>query len=139
MNRETFDCLLDLTANPFIPELHHDDCDDESCVRCIAPADADVNANVGWHFGPDGRQVPGMVRNAPWQPDGWIGHFDAHAVQHPGDLADCTDCQSVGQSIAARIAAGIAAEQRHLLYDADPDSTVPALVNLHHTPRRRTR
>ncbi|MFE9850250.1 hypothetical protein ACFYPN_15770 [Streptomyces sp. NPDC005576] len=89
MNRETFDYLLDLTANPFIPELHHDDCDDESCVRCITPADADVNANVD-------------------------------------------------QGAAARIAAGIAAEQRHLLYDADPDSTVPALVNLHHTPRRRT-
>ncbi|MGC5534304.1 hypothetical protein [Streptomyces sp. SR-10] len=33
------------------------------------------------------------------------------------------------------------AENRHLLYDADPDATVPAFVDLHHhtTTRRRTR
>lgn len=31
-----------------------------------------------------------------------------------------------------RIAAGLAAEFRHLLYDADPDATVPAFVDLHH-------
>jgi hypothetical protein len=34
-----------------------------------------------------------------------------------------------------------AAKNRHLLYDADPDSTVPAFVDLHHhtTTRRGTR
>ncbi|MFF1348453.1 hypothetical protein ACFVZJ_21160 [Streptomyces sp. NPDC058322] len=39
---------------------------------------------------------------------------------------------------AERLAAGLAAEYRHLLYDADPGSTVPALVDLHHhkTSRR---
>ena len=40
---------------------------------------------------------------------------------------------------AERLAAGLAAEYRHLLYDADPGSTVPPLVDLHHhkTTRRR--
>ncbi|MER5613240.1 hypothetical protein [Streptomyces sp. NPDC002215] len=33
---------------------------------------------------------------------------------------------------AQRLAAGLAAEYRHLLYDADPGSTVPAFVDLHH-------
>ncbi|WP_406188935.1 hypothetical protein [[Kitasatospora] papulosa] len=38
-------------------------------------------------------------------------------------------------------AAGAAAENRHLLYDADPDATVPAFVDLHHhlSTRRGTR
>ncbi|MCX5158139.1 hypothetical protein OOK39_02335 [Streptomyces sp. NBC_00264] len=42
---------------------------------------------------------------------------------------------------AERLAAGLAAEYRHLLYDADPGSTVPAFVDLHHhkTARRGTR
>ncbi|MFE7237259.1 hypothetical protein [Streptomyces sp. NPDC057580] len=31
-----------------------------------------------------------------------------------------------------RIAAGLAAEYRHLLLDADPDSTIPRFVDLHH-------
>ncbi|MFE9949350.1 hypothetical protein ACFYRJ_17665 [Streptomyces sp. NPDC005531] len=31
-----------------------------------------------------------------------------------------------------RIAAGLAAEYRHLLLDADPGSTTPAFVDLHH-------
>lgn len=32
---------------------------------------------------------------------------------------------------------GLAAEYRHLLYDADPDATVPAFIDLrHHTTRR---
>jgi hypothetical protein len=26
--------LASMSANPFIPELHTDDCDDTSCVRC---------------------------------------------------------------------------------------------------------
>jgi hypothetical protein len=40
-----------------------------------------------------------------------------------------------------RIAAGLAAEYRHLLLDADPDSTTPRFVDLHHhkTTRRGTR
>ncbi|MEU4502603.1 hypothetical protein [Streptomyces sp. NPDC024089] len=40
---------------------------------------------------------------------------------------------------AERLAAGLAAEYRHLLYDADPGSTVPRFVDLHHhkTARRR--
>jgi hypothetical protein len=33
---------------------------------------------------------------------------------------------------ADRIAAGLAAEYRHLLLDADPGSTTPAFVDLHH-------
>lgn len=41
---------------------------------------------------------------------------------------------------AERLAAGLAAEYRHLLLDADPGSTVPAFVDLHHhTSCRRTR
>ncbi|MFJ4738761.1 hypothetical protein [Streptomyces sp. NPDC088775] len=42
---------------------------------------------------------------------------------------------------AERFAAGLAAEYRHLLYDADPGSTVPRFVDLHHhkTTRRGTR
>lgn len=41
----------------------------------------------------------------------------------------------------ARRAAEAAAENRHLLYDADPDATVPAFVDLHHhtTTRRGNR
>jgi hypothetical protein len=36
--------------------------------------------------------------------------------------------------------AGLAAEYRHLLYDADPDATVPAFIDLrHHTTRRGNR
>ncbi|MFF7576820.1 hypothetical protein ACFZBE_17820 [Streptomyces sp. NPDC008061] len=37
-----------------------------------------------------------------------------------------------------RIAAGLAAEYRHLLLDADPGSTIPRFVDLHHhkTTRR---
>ncbi|WP_406325872.1 hypothetical protein OG784_13065 [Streptomyces sp. NBC_01617] len=31
-----------------------------------------------------------------------------------------------------RIAAGLAAEYRHLLLDADPGSTIPRFVDLHH-------
>lgn len=40
----------------------------------------------------------------------------------------------------ATSAAGAAAENRHLLYDADPDATIPAFVDLHHhtSTRRRT-
>lgn len=30
--------LADLTAAPFIPELHHDDCDDLACARCVPPS-----------------------------------------------------------------------------------------------------
>ncbi|MCX4450621.1 hypothetical protein [Streptomyces sp. NBC_01789] len=34
---------------------------------------------------------------------------------------------------------GLVAEYRHLLYDADPDATVPAFIDLrHHTTRRGT-
>ncbi|MFI5739106.1 hypothetical protein ACIA9I_12125 [Streptomyces anulatus] len=42
---------------------------------------------------------------------------------------------------AARSLAEATAENRHLLYDADPDATVPAFVDLHHhtTTRRGTR
>ncbi|NEB70241.1 hypothetical protein G3I39_24770 [Streptomyces fulvissimus] len=38
-------------------------------------------------------------------------------------------------------AAEATAENRHLLYDADPDATVPAFVDLHHhtTTRRGNR
>lgn len=39
---------------------------------------------------------------------------------------------------AVRIAAGVAADNRHLLYDVDPDSTVPPLVDIHrHQTTRR--
>ncbi|MYX67317.1 hypothetical protein K388_05051 [Streptomyces sp. KhCrAH-43] len=36
---------------------------------------------------------------------------------------------------------GLVAEYRHLLYDADPDATVPAFIDLrhHHTTRRGNR
>jgi len=39
----------------------------------------------------------------------------------------------------ARIAAAATAENRHLLYDADADATVPPFVDLHHhlSTRRR--
>ncbi|MFE7395675.1 hypothetical protein [Streptomyces sp. NPDC057557] len=42
---------------------------------------------------------------------------------------------------AKRLAAGLVAEYRHLLLDADPGSTVPRFVDLHHhkTTRRGTR
>ena len=30
--------LSDLMANPFIPELHQDDCDDVACTGCVRPA-----------------------------------------------------------------------------------------------------
>ncbi|WP_327335936.1 hypothetical protein OG384_04675 [Streptomyces sp. NBC_01324] len=33
---------------------------------------------------------------------------------------------------AEQLMAGLSAEYRHLLYDADPDATVPAFVDLHH-------
>ncbi|MFB6873702.1 hypothetical protein [Streptomyces sp. NPDC056323] len=33
---------------------------------------------------------------------------------------------------AERLAAGLAAEYRHLPYDAGPGSTIPPLVDLHH-------
>ncbi|MFD7622077.1 hypothetical protein [Streptomyces sp. NPDC059802] len=39
---------------------------------------------------------------------------------------------------AKRLAAGLAAEYRHLLYDVDPGSTVPAFVDLHHHASRRS-
>ncbi|MGW2837365.1 hypothetical protein ACWCWD_06590 [Streptomyces sp. NPDC001493] len=37
---ELFAHLATLAERPFIPELHHDDCDDSSCVRCrvLTPA-----------------------------------------------------------------------------------------------------
>lgn len=56
-----------------------------------------------------------------------------------------TDWAAAADELAAlkaeRLAAGLAAEYRHLLYDADPGSTVPPLVDLHHhkTTRRGTR
>ncbi|WP_329616405.1 hypothetical protein OG244_28160 [Streptomyces brevispora] len=42
---------------------------------------------------------------------------------------------------AEQLAAGLSAEYRHLLYDADPDATTPAFVDLHHhqNTRRSTR
>ncbi|MFB7548539.1 hypothetical protein [Streptomyces sp. NPDC056154] len=52
-----------------------------------------------------------------------------------------TDWVAAADQLAAlkakRLAAGLAAEYRHLLYDADPDSTVPPLVDLHHHKTRR--
>ncbi|RSS59859.1 hypothetical protein [Streptomyces sp. WAC01280] len=33
--------LSELMANPFIPELHKDSCDDASCVRCEGENDLD--------------------------------------------------------------------------------------------------
>lgn len=56
----------------------------------------------------------------------------------------CSQCEFNARMAAAsspaadRIAAGVAAENRHLLYDADPDSTVPPLVDIHrHNTTRR--
>ena len=51
-------------------------------------------------------------------------------------------CRSADVLTAANqtlAATGAAAENRHLLYDADPDSTVPPFVDLHHhlSTRRR--
>lgn len=41
---------------------------------------------------------------------------------------------------AEQLMVGLSAEYRHLLYDADPDATTPAFVDLHHhTTRRSTR
>lgn len=42
---------------------------------------------------------------------------------------------------AEQLMAGLSAEYRHLLYDADPDATTPAFVDLHHhqNTRRSTR
>jgi hypothetical protein len=37
-----------------------------------------------------------------------------------------------------RIAAGLAAEYRHLLLDADPGSTTPRFVDLHHHKTTRS-
>lgn len=42
------------------------------------------------------------------------------------------------QEAAKELAAGMAAEYRHLLYDADPDATTPAFVDLHHHNTRRS-
>ncbi|MGW2089638.1 hypothetical protein [Streptomyces sp. NPDC001880] len=58
-------------------------------------------------------------------------------------VAPTTDCVAAADRMTAlkaeRLAAGLAAEYRHLLYDADPGSIVPAFVDLHHhkTTRRR--
>lgn len=38
---------------------------------------------------------------------------------------------------ADELAAGLSAEYRHLLHDADPDATTPAFVDLHHHTTRR--
>ena len=53
-------------------------------------------------------------------------------------------CRRADQVTAANLqlsAAAAYAENRHLLYDADPDPSVPALVDLHHhqTTRRGNR
>lgn len=42
------------------------------------------------------------------------------------------------QPAEQRIAAGLAAEYRHLLLDADPDSTIPRFVDLHHHKTTRS-
>ncbi|MFJ3084646.1 hypothetical protein ACIPJG_33520 [Streptomyces halstedii] len=82
--------LNTLTASPFIPELHTDECDDTACTRCI-----------------------------------------------PRTIADLDVPLSAVQQDIARIAAE--AENRHLLYDADPDATTPAFVDLHHHTNKRIR
>ncbi|MFE7106579.1 hypothetical protein ACFU98_35065 [Streptomyces sp. NPDC057575] len=64
-----------------------------------------------------------------------LARVDAPTTDWAADADELTDLK------AERLAAGLAAEYRHLLYDADPDSTVPPLVDLHHhkTTRRGTR
>ncbi|MEV5854725.1 hypothetical protein [Streptomyces anulatus] len=34
VDRETTEHLAALAAAPYIPELHADDCDDNTCIRC---------------------------------------------------------------------------------------------------------
>ncbi|MEV7492253.1 hypothetical protein AB0O08_16045 [Streptomyces anulatus] len=53
---------------------------------------------------------------------------------------DATTAANAAARDAQRRAEALA-ENRHLLYDADPDATVPAFVDLHHhtTTRRGTR
>ncbi|MFI0929666.1 hypothetical protein ACH4TP_37945 [Streptomyces sp. NPDC021012] len=44
MNRaELLAGLSELIANPFIPELHEDDCDDHACPGCALP---DINPST---------------------------------------------------------------------------------------------
>lgn len=43
------------------------------------------------------------------------------------------------QDASELAAAGATAENRHLLYDADPDATVPPFVDLHHHTSTRRR
>ncbi|MFF1499698.1 hypothetical protein ACFVZR_07440 [Streptomyces sp. NPDC058316] len=40
--------LAEMTANPFIPELHTDDCDDTSCVRCRTPTPSNLYEVDTW-------------------------------------------------------------------------------------------
>ncbi|MFE9855503.1 hypothetical protein [Streptomyces sp. NPDC005780] len=48
--------------------------------------------------------------------------------------------QELAEQAARRIASGVAAEFRHLLYDADPDATTRPFTEFHHhtSTRRRT-
>ncbi|MCP3820129.1 hypothetical protein NLX86_19110 [Streptomyces sp. A3M-1-3] len=63
--------LSALTANPFIPELHADDCDDVTCVRCEPMAI-------------DRLDVPLAVVEAQTAPDleQQLAELRAHAEQH---------------------------------------------------------
>ncbi|MEI5032486.1 hypothetical protein RB201_04605 [Streptomyces sp. S1A(2023)] len=69
---------------------------------------------------------------------------DIERVDVPLDVLIARVDATTAANAAARDAqrrAEATAENRHLLYDADPDAAVPAFVDLHHhtTTRRRTR
>ena len=65
---------------------------------------------------------------------------DMERVDVPLDVliarVDATTAANAAARDAQRRAEALA-ENRHLLYDADPDATVPAFVDLHHHTTRR--
>lgn len=202
--------LAAITATPFIPELHTDDCDDTTCVRCrtLTPSNlyevdtwldkAGVFAKQFWEDDSGELVITGLRigqsedRIVAKFGNTIVRHYDgSHTVrptEHPtGELtaAQWNARYPIGTPVTAypgvrgenplttvtrskawtlsghtpvvlvdghsggialthvdpaeqRIAAGLAAEYRHLLLDADPGSTVPRFVDLHHHKTTRS-